>query len=167
MSNHEVEMPSVLFVCTANRFRSPIAAALFARRLQEECPDQDWRVESAGTWAAPGLTVIPSAKWVADHLGLDLESHKAIRIEREMLSQFDLILVMESSHQEALQVEFPEIKDKVFLLAKVAAGLAYDVPDPGVVLGDTFLDIAKELSNLIDKGFDEICLLGRRCAASS
>ena len=158
-------MPSILFVCTANRFRSPIAAALFARRAQLEYPDEDWRVESAGTWAEPGLTVIPSAKWVADHLGLDLEAHKAIRIERELLAGYDLVLVMENNHQEALRVEFPELKDRVFLLAKVAAGLAYDVPDPGVVQGDTFLDIARELSNLIDKGFEEICLLARRRAA--
>lgn len=167
MPNSEVEMPSVLFVCTANRFRSPIAAALFERRVQTEFPAEGWRVESAGTWAEPGLTVIPSAKWVSEHLGLDLAAHKAIRIERELLAKYDLILVMENSHQEALRVEFPEIKDKVFLLAKVAVDLAYDVPDPGVVLGDTFLDIARELASLVDKGFQEICHLARRCTPSS
>jgi protein-tyrosine-phosphatase len=160
-------MPSVLFVCTANRFRSPIAAALFARRAQKEFPAEGWRVGSAGTWAEPGLTAIPSAKWVADHLGLDLQAHRALRIERELLAGYDLILVMENSHQEALRVEFPEIKERLFLLAQVVGGLAYDVPDPGVVPGDTFMDIANELSGLIDQGFQKICLLARQCAPLS
>jgi protein-tyrosine phosphatase len=164
ISSDEVEMPSVLFVCTANRFRSPIAAALFARHLQEEGLAQDWRVGSAGTWAEPDLPVVPSARWVTDHLGIDLEAHKATRINRELLAQYDLILVMEHNHQEALLIEFPEIKDRLFLFAKVAGGVAYDVPDPGIVQGDTFLDIAKELSDLIDKGFQEICLLAHQCA---
>lgn len=152
-------MPSVLFVCTANRFRSPIASAWFSRRLQREADIQDWRVGSAGTWAEPGLPVFPSANWANDHFGINLGAHRATRIERELLTQYDLILVMENSHQEALRVEFPELKDRIFLLAKVAEGVAYDVPDPGVIHDDTFLDIARELTNLIDKGFKNICLL--------
>lgn len=155
-------MPSVLFVCTANQFRSPIAAALFSRKLQDERVSQGWSVGSAGTWAAPGSPVMPSPKWVNDHFGLNLESHKAIRIVRRLLAWYDLILVMEKSHQESLMVEFPEMKEKIFLLTQVATGVGYDVPDPGVVKGDTFLDIATELSDLIDGGFQAICLLARQ-----
>ena len=160
-------MPSVLFVCTANRFRSPIAAALFARKLQQERIAPDWSVGSAGTWAEPGLTVVPSPKWVSDHLGLDLGRHKAVRIVGGLLAWYDLILVMENSHHESLRVEFPKIKDKVFLLTQVCTGVAYDVPDPGVVKDDTFLDIANELSDLIDKGYREICLLARQLETSN
>ena len=155
-------MPSVLFVCTANRFRSPIASAWFSRRLQREADVQHWRVGSAGTWAEPGLAVFPSAKWINDHFGINLETHRAIRIDSELLTQYDLILVMENNHQEALQVEFPELKDRIFLLTKVAAGVAYDLHDPDVTQDDTFLDIARELTNLIEKGFKEICLLARQ-----
>ncbi len=164
-------MPSVLFVCTANRFRSPISAALFSRKLQQERVGANWIVSSAGTWAEPGLTVIPSPKWVKDHFGLNLDTHKAVRVVGELLSWYDLVLVMESNHKESLGVEFPEMKEKVFLLTEVCTGVAYDVPDPGVVKDDTFLDIAKELSELIDKGFQGICLqaskLKRSHAASN
>ena len=158
-------MPSILFVCTANRFRSPIAAALFAKRLQQEQIAQGWSVGSAGTWAEPGLPVVPSPRWANKHLGIDLEAHRALRVDRALLAAYDLILVMENNHEESLRVEFPEIKDKVFLLAKVASGVAYDVPDPGVVQGDTFLNIADELADLINKGFEEICLLARQSQA--
>ena len=155
-------MPSVLFVCTANRFRSPIAAAWFQRHLSQEADTQDWRVGSAGTWAEPGLPVFPSANWVNSHFGINLEAHRATRLDHELLTQYDLILVMENGHQEALWVECSEVKDRIFLLTKVATGIAYDVLDPDVMQDDTFLDVAQELTNLIDKGFREICLLARQ-----
>lgn len=62
-------MPSVLFACTANRFRSPIAAARFSHCLQNEVDVQDWRVGSAGTWAEPGLPVFPFSGWAKIILG--------------------------------------------------------------------------------------------------
>jgi len=161
-SSKEVKMPSVLFVCTANRFRSPIASAWFLRRLQREADVRDWRVGSAGTWAEKGLAVFPSANWANYHFGINLEAHRATRIDHELLAQYDLILVMENSHQEALRVEFPELKDRIFLLTKVAAGIAYDIPDPVLIQDDTFLDIARELMDLVDNGFEEICLLARQ-----
>ena len=155
-------MPSVLFVCTANRFRSPIAAAWFQRRLEQGADAQDWRVGSAGTWAEPGLVVFPSAKWVNDHFEINLEAHRATRIDRELITSYDLVLVMENNHREALQAEFPELKDRIFMLTKVAAGVAYDVYDPKAIQDETFLDIARELTNLIDKGFMDIYLLARQ-----
>lgn len=149
-------MPSVLFVCTANRFRSPLAAAWFQKHLMGQADAREWTVGSAGTWAEPGQTVVPSAKWMAEHFGIELSAHRARRVSAELLSQHDLILVMENSHREGLLVEFPEVAERVCLLAQAATGLAYDVPDPGVVPDETFLDIAKEVTALIDQGFQNI-----------
>jgi protein-tyrosine-phosphatase len=157
-------MPSILFVCTANRFRSPLAAAWFQKHLGGQADARDWSVGSAGTWAEPGQAVVPSAKWMAEHFGLDLGAHRAQRVSGELLAQYDLILVMENSHRESLLVEFPELEGRVLLLAQVAAGQAYDVPDPGVVPDETFLDIAKEVTTLIDQGFEKICRLARPTA---
>jgi protein-tyrosine phosphatase len=156
-------MPSVLFVCTANRFRSPIASALFVRSLIKNRTLQDFHVESAGTWAESGALVVPSAKWISENLGLDLEAHKARPVSRELLARQDLILVMENSHSEALRVEFPEIKGRIHLLTSVVSGMTYDVPDPGgVTPGDTFPNVARELAELIDSGFEKICILARQ-----
>ncbi len=152
-------MPSVLFVCTANRFRSPLAAAWFQRRLDQDADAQAWSVGSAGTWTEPDQTVIPSARWSNDHFGLDLSAHKSRRISGDLLARCDLILVMENNHREALLTEFPETKGSLFLLSEVSAGQAYDVPDPVVKSGDTFQDIAMELHDLIDKGYVSICRL--------
>lgn len=155
-------MPSVLFICTANRFRSPIASAWFTRNLQKEVGSQDWRVSSAGTWAEPGMAVFPSANWVKKNFGINLETHRSIRVNRELLNQYDLILVMEDGQREALHIEFPELEERIFMLTNVAVGIAYDIRDPGVFQNDTFLDVAQKLTSLIDEGFQAICLLARQ-----
>lgn len=156
-------MISVLFVCTANRFRSPIASALFVRSLVKNERLKDYHVESAGTWADTGALVVPSAKWITENLDLDLEMHRARRINRELLDHQDVILVMEGSHWEALRVEFPEFKSRIHLLANVVTGMVYDIPDPGgPTPGDTFLNVARELSQLMDAGFEKICILARK-----
>jgi protein-tyrosine phosphatase len=156
-------MISVLFVCTANRFRSPIASALFVRSLVRNERLKEYHVESAGTWAEAGAEVVPSPKWIHENLGLDLQMHKSRRVNRELLGRQDLILVMENNHWEALRVEFPEIKNRIHVLANVVTGMLYDIPDPGgAVPGDTFPNVARELSQLLDVGFEKICTLARQ-----
>jgi protein-tyrosine phosphatase len=156
-------MISVLFVCTANRFRSPVASALFLRSMDKSGRLKDYHVESAGTWAESGAQVVPSAKWINENLGLDLEMHKARRVSRELLDRQDLILVMENSHWEALRVEFPAIKERIHLLAGILTGMTYDIPDPGgPTPGDTFPNVARELSGLMDAGFEKICTLAHQ-----
>jgi len=159
-------MPSILFVCTANRFRSPIASAFLLRSLAKNGQLENFHVESAGTWAQSGALVVPSAKWIQANLGLDLEMHRARLVNRELLGAQDLILVMENSHSEALRVEFPEIKERIHLLTNVVSGMTYDVPDPGgPAPGDTFPNVARELSELVEGGFEKICILARRLHA--
>lgn len=156
-------MISVLFVCTANRFRSPIASALFVQSLVKNERLKDYHVGSAGTWAETGALVVPSAKWITENLGLELDMHKSLRVNRDLLSLQDLILVMENSHWEALRVEFPEFKNRIHLLTNVVTGMAYDIPDPGEPIpGDSFPNVARELSQLIDAGFEKICSLARQ-----
>ncbi len=159
-------MPSVLFVCTADRFRSPLAAALFKHRLEQEAAAQGWSVGSAGTWADPDKVVIPPTKWAANHLHLDLGAHKSRRINRDLLDTYDLVLVMESNHREGLLVEFPEMADRLFLLSEVAVGKVYNIPDPHTQPGDTFQDVSTELCDLIDKGYRNICDLALRLHAN-
>lgn len=151
-------MPSVLFVCTANRFRSPIAAALFRKALQAQDDHDSWSVASAGTWALPGQPVLPDVWKVAQDYGLDLSSHRSKRVDAQSLADNDLILVMQTSHKEALQGEFPSRKDKIYLLSEVVEERAYDIPD----LFDSLQgvkDVCADLDELIRKGRERICSL--------
>ena len=152
-------MPSILFVCTANRFRSPLAAALLKQVLAEVYgASHSWIVGSAGTWAEPGQPVVPAVLGVARHFGIDLAGHRTTRVNGQMLSEYDLILVMQSSQKEALQSEFPARADSIYLFSNVVERGAYDIPD---LYGSEqeAMEVGLDLNELIRRGQERICVL--------
>jgi len=158
-------MPSVLFVCTGNQFRSPIAAAAFIKKLNDEGSAAGWRVESAGTWTATGQPPLPEAIQAATLCGLSLEGHTTRLVEASILSPSDLILVMESGQKEAISSEFPNLLGRVFLLSEVVEGMTYDISDPLASGENSSDEIAREVRNLVCKGFKKICELARHLHA--
>ena len=158
--------PSILFVCTANVCRSPMAEALFMQKLEQRRlsdPDfpPDWRVGSAGTWASEGEPAALRSQKVMLERGLDLRKHRSRRVTLEILGSYNLILVMEQSHKEALRVEFPGLTRRIFLLGEMA-GLLRDVRDPIAGTMADYIDVARELDSLLSQGFERICQLARR-----
>ena len=147
-------MPSILFVCTANRFRSPLAAAIFLSKLNAS----NWRVESAGTWATAGQPAVKEAISEAQKRGLDISQHTSKLVNEKLIREFDLILVMETGQKEALLHEFPGLKDRIYLLTEVAGNTAYSIPDP-YLTKESAEDVANEIEGLIDQNFDLICSL--------
>jgi protein-tyrosine-phosphatase len=158
-------MPSVLFVCTANRFRSPLASALFRKTADESGSADLWTVDSAGTWASSGLPVLPAASRIARDYRLDLAGHLSKPVTRSLLASHDLILVMERGHKEALQIEFPESGDRVHLLSQAVEGREYDIPDLIASL-ESMMEVAEILSSLVRTGFGNICDLAIRLQAN-
>jgi protein-tyrosine-phosphatase len=149
-------MPSVLFVCTANQFRSPIAAMWFSMIISKEKEEPNWVIESAGTWAKDGVQTPPVAIHVANQLGLEsLERHVSRQLDRNLLNQFRLIIVMENNHREAILSEFPAVEGRIFMLSELATGIQYDIPDP-VHPGINPEDVGREIKNLIMRGKDKI-----------
>lgn len=152
-------MPSILFVCLANRYRSPLAAAFFCKCLEQAADRGSWVVGSAGTWTQPGLPPEARALKDARDRGLDIKSHRSRQVNIALLSQSNLVLVMESGQKEALQVEFPKDREKIYLLSEVTDGIPYDIPDPFGPDSGTHQEISNELYELIKRGFENICKL--------
>lgn len=154
-------MSSVLFVCTGNQFRSPIAAEAFREQLARDGRTAQWRVDSAGTWTSTGRGVLRESVELAKSFGLNLEGHTTRGLDTGLLEDADVILVMETGHKESIQVEFPFTRNKVHLLSEVLDGVAYDIPDPAGSVGEA-REIIRELVEMIRKGAGRIYKLAEK-----
>lgn len=148
-------MPSVLFVCTGNQFRSPIAAARFRQLLTNTDGSKEWVVDSAGIWTVEGGPSPVVATTAAAAMGISLDSHRTRMISKPLLTESDLIVVMTRGQQEAIGVEFPEARGRICLLSELAGGLPGDVPDPPAAPGE-IPKILRDVCDLVDEAFPAI-----------
>jgi protein-tyrosine-phosphatase len=148
-------MPRILFVCTANICRSPVAEALFADWLRRHNMPAEWLAASAGTWADTGTPAAAYSREVLNERGLDLSAHRARRIDAEMLADANLVLCMTRAHCEALQVEFPQFSERIKPLS-IMAGPAYDIDDPYGGPRSGYEAMVAELDDLIERGAQRI-----------
>jgi protein-tyrosine phosphatase len=100
----------VVFVCTGNQFRSPFAAAVFAREAQ----GQALRVSSCGTAAIEGSTAFAEAVDLIQELRVDLSRHRSRRLPR--LADADLVIGFERHHVAAAVVEGEAPRERTFTL---------------------------------------------------
>lgn len=145
-------MHSVLFVCTANICRSPLAMGLMQAKVGES---DGWRVESAGTWTVDGNPAAARTIQVLEGRGINLKDHHSRMITGELLAEFSLVLTMEHGQKEALKVEFPKLAKRIYLLSEMI-GQKFEIEDPMGRSFQDFQETANEISKIIDQGFERI-----------
>jgi protein-tyrosine-phosphatase len=155
MAETKVSMHSILFICSANMCRSPMAEALFANLLKQRATDMDWQVSSAGVWAYDGNRASEGAVKALQRIGIDLSNHRSQSISKDMMLENDLILVMERNHKEALQAAYPKLAYKIYLLAEMV-GMSHDILDPIGGSAADYEDTAAELELLLTDAFPRI-----------
>jgi protein-tyrosine phosphatase len=107
----------VAFVCTGNRFRSPLAE----RVLRQRVDDLPVEIESLGTLQLGPLEALPEAIREADRMGIDLTDHRARSLAGADLSDTDLVLGFERAHVVTAVVDAKASRDHTFTLPELVA----------------------------------------------
>ena len=150
-------MPKIVFVCTKNQFRSPLAAAILRKELLANRYSPLWQVDSAGSWVKDIAPATPEAILEAQKRGLDLSDHLSKGIEEIPRSTIDALFVMETGQKESILLDYPKLKTRVFLLSELI-GLKFSIPDP-YETSESCGTIASEIEELIRPNLDKIISL--------
>jgi glycine hydroxymethyltransferase len=120
----------VLFVCTGNTCRSPMAEALF-RDLVKDRPD--FEVASAGVGAMPGQPASPQTADLISELGLDLSGFASSPLTDELVRDATHIFALANHHAAVIEMDYPDAADKTYLVTEFTADdtiRGEDISDP-------------------------------------
>ena len=120
-------MRSVLFICTGNTCRSPMAERFFLELSREA--GLSATAASAGTQAAYGMPLSRGAAAVFAERGLAPAPHRARRVDKALLDAADAVYCLERAHRDELLVKFPDAGAKLFVLREAAGLTPLDVSD--------------------------------------
>jgi L-threonylcarbamoyladenylate synthase len=122
---------TILFVCTGNTCRSPMAEAI-ARHVLESRPTDgiETRVASAGTSAGFGMEATPEGVTALRSMGIDPPVHRSTPLSREMLREADAVLVMSRGHLESVRRMDPSVGERAMLLDPDGGDIADPIGGP-------------------------------------
>src|SRR5712664_2024760 len=129
-------MKTILFVCTGNVCRSPMAEGIFRQATRGR---GDYRVLSAGLGAMEGQPPSAYAIQAVRELGIDISGQRSRMLTPELVQQADYIFGMTHSHVDTVMLLYPHVAEKTFLLREFDETL------------DTF---EKDISDLIGGSYE-------------
>lgn len=139
----------IIFVCTGNTCRSPMAEAFMKNKCDKLGLSHD--ISSAGIMISPNDDVSGNSVMAMQSYDIDISSHCPKAISIEDMSEADLILTMTEAHAEFLKNAAPQFAHKIFTLAEYTD--TEEIADP---FGQS-LDVYKKCADKIDRAVSVLC----------
>ena len=120
---------NMIFVCSGNTCRSPMAAKIAAELSKELCPAMEGKFDSAGIATCDGLPASDHSIEALAEWGWDLSDHRSKALQYYMVAYYDRVVCMTEMHKNALVQAFPEAAEKITVIGELS-GTGRDIPDP-------------------------------------
>ncbi len=142
---------NILFVCTGNTCRSPMAQGMLEKMLQKKAGNNI--VNSAGIYSHTNTQITDNALKQLKKRGVDYSGRKAVQISNEMIEISDMVFTMTGNQRRLLVENFPYAADKIHLLGDYT-NRGGDVVDPfggsEAVYNECALEIEEMLGILVE-----------------
>jgi protein-tyrosine-phosphatase len=145
---------AVLFVCTGNTCRSPLAERILKHRVKE----MGWEgigISSAGTGALEGLSASEGAKRAARNMGISLARFKSKPVNGRRVARADLIITMTPGHAHDIGIRWPDALEKTHVITDYTGSPRRGIADP--VGGDDLVyercaaDLSEEIERMLPR----------------
>lgn len=145
-------MKRILFVCTGNTCRSPMAEYMLKNKL-EKMGINNVEVQSAGLSAFFPQPPTKNAILVMKEVGIDISKHISKLISEELVKNSSIILTMEKYHKESIVSIYAGAMDKVFTLKEFVNGekTEQDIADPFGKSIEEYRKCRDEINELLNK----------------
>jgi L-threonylcarbamoyladenylate synthase len=161
VSKEDIERLStvnIIFVCTGNTCRSPMAAAFAAKYAAnklsckvDELGPLGYTIESFGISAYDGFPASQEAVTILENKGLSLREHRSRLLKRQAIRQADYIFVMNRSHLDAVLAMDSSSQERIFLLDPQA-----DIADPIGLGQQVYEACARNIEQAVEKRMKEL-----------